>query len=338
MMIEQEVPEFEFSGSHEDIGEQHGHCLASKIEDTLEFYARLFGLRQQELFRIARIYRQTIADFSPEYQLEIEALASAAKVDALWIYALNARSEILNSQVLECTAVYFPEPGILGQNWDWSPIMEQLICLMTIKVANKPLIKMVTEPGIIGKIGMNSEGLGVCLNILATEKSVVGVPVHILLRGLLESSGMDSALALVKRCSQGKASNVLLADNLGCSYNLEFSGDDLYRLKGEGVQCHTNHYLGQENNYRDVNFEGSLDRLHRANELAARGCEDGVKGMQQLLEDRTLGDFSIHSEYHANRVLGEYGTVLTLIMDLKQRILFLKKGSGQRLNYQKTGF
>ena len=216
--------------------------------------------------------------------------------------------------------------------------MDQLICLMTIKVVDKPLIKMVTEPGIIGKIGMNSEGLGVCLNILAAEKSVVGVPVHILLRGLLESSDISSALALVKRCSQGKASNVLLADTLGCSYNLEFSGDGLCRLKGDGVQCHTNHYLGQENNYRDVNFEGSLDRLNRANELAARGCEEGVKGMQQLLEDRTLGDFSIHSDYHANRVLGEYGTVLTLIMDLKQRILFLKKGSSQHLNYQKTGF
>ncbi len=334
-MTESGIPEFQLSGSYEDIGAQHGHYLASRIEDTLEFYGSLFGLRQQTLFDVAKCYKKEIKRFSDDFALEIEALSDAAGVDPLWIYALNARSEIINNQVLECTAIFFPKTGVLGQNWDWSQVMEQLVCVLDIKAPGKPLIKMVTEPGIIGKIGMNSEGLGVCLNILACAKLTPGVPVHILLRALLESQDMHSALAIADSSHVGKASNVLLADSNGQSYNLEFAGEGLVRLEGQGVQCHTNHYLGWDNLQRDANFEGSTDRLSRAYELAAQYQEEGVSGMKAVLKDNTQKDFSICSGYHNNTLLGRYGTVLTLVMDLGQQKIWLKRGSDSQDGYQK---
>ena len=46
--------------------------------------------------------------------------------EPLWLYALNARTEITmlhNPQ--ECTAIVLPKRGILGQNWDWTQTVKR---------------------------------------------------------------------------------------------------------------------------------------------------------------------------------------------------------------------
>ena len=69
------------------------------------------------------------------------------------------------------------------------------------------MTQMITEPGIIGKIGLNSSGLGVCLNILRINKRLDGVPVHIVLRAVLDATNINDALDRAKASGQGKASN-----------------------------------------------------------------------------------------------------------------------------------
>ena len=54
----------------------------------------------------------------------------------------------------------------MAQNWDWMEEQSPNLLLLTIIQPDKPTIKMVTEAGIIGKIGLNSAGVGVCLNAI----------------------------------------------------------------------------------------------------------------------------------------------------------------------------
>ena len=70
----------------------------------------------------------------------------------------------------EYNELYLKESGILSQNCDWAKDLEPLTVILKIKKKTKPEIIQIAEPGIIGKIGMNDAGLGVCLNFLHIEK------------------------------------------------------------------------------------------------------------------------------------------------------------------------
>lgn len=320
-------PELWIAGSADDRGYQHGHELADEVENTIEFYARLFARKQQEIFTMAQHFKTVISRFNQEYVDEIEALASAARVNSFWIYALNARSEILNSLALECTALFFRRTSLLGQNWDWSQEMESLVRLVTLKPKSGPVIKMLTEPGIIGKIGMNSEGLGVCLNILSCAKPTRGVPIHILLRAILDSSSQAEACRWIQQAGQGRASNILLGFDNGESIDIEFAGDEQFELKQKQVQLHTNHYLGGQVSAGGLQMESSLCRYQRAESLLVGMSEYNLAEMKGLLLDQADGVLSICSSYHRHEVLGNCGTVCSIIMDLKRREIHLKRGN-----------
>src|SRR5690625_7697596 len=57
---------------------------------------------------------------------------------------------------------------------------------------------MVTEGGMIGKIGFNSAGLGLCFNALLTDQKSNEIPIHLALRAVLNSYTLSEALAKVK--------------------------------------------------------------------------------------------------------------------------------------------
>lgn len=337
-MSDTTFPEIKLTGNAEDRGLQHGEQLTHEIENTVEFYGQLFGRRQQEIFDYARHFKRLIHEFDSDYCLEIEALAAAAGINLHWIYALNARSEILNTLAHECTALYFQSSSLLGQNWDWSPTLEGLIRVAHLIPDEGPEIRMITEPGIIGKIGMNSEGLGVCLNILSCDKPDNGVPIHILLRAILDSPSLEQANRVIDRAPNGKASNILIGDDKGRSQDIEFAGDRLFKLPQAHVPFHTNHYLGEAINDRDLLFESSFARYERAESLIKRLKQYDLEEMKNLLLDQTEGQFSICSPYHATDLLGEAGTVCTLIMDLKGRVMHLKRGNHLDLPFSTYSF
>ena len=171
-----QIPPLVLTGSPRDIGHGHGESLRSQIASVIEVYSVLFanaGIEQAEVFSRAAHFRRLIRSFNPAYGEEIDAIAEAANQDPLWIYALNARSELMSSKVAEageCTALFFSQNAVLGQTWDWVEDLEPLIALVSIEQAQKPRILMMTEPGLIGKIGMNDRGLGLCFNFLSIDK------------------------------------------------------------------------------------------------------------------------------------------------------------------------
>ena len=329
-----EFPQITISGTPFERGRQHGEQLVEKIADTIAFYRSIFEMPDAEIMQHAKYFRETIQAFNPDYIEEIDGIALGAHVDALWVVALNARSEILSHQpggfATECTALYFSEHSILGQNWDWGKALESLTVLLKIVRPDGHVIKMLTEPGIIGKIGMNSSGLGTCLNILTTGKPVNGLPVHIFLRAVLDCKSFSDVNVLLERNATGKASNVIVADASGNGFSVEFCDQKTFRVELEsGCLLHTNHYLGCAiNSSRDPRFKSSFARYAKATDILSENKERGVTSMCELLSNESNISLPIYRGYVPDTSLRELGTVFTVVMDLTQQIMHIRKGNG----------
>ncbi|MCZ6831507.1 MAG: C45 family autoproteolytic acyltransferase/hydrolase [Gammaproteobacteria bacterium] len=321
---------FQLSGDAEDIGYQHGQLLAPRIETNLDFYLSMFGLAQARLWDLARDFKTIITEFNPDYADEIKALAAGAGVDERYIFVLNARSEIYNSTVAECTVLWHQNGPSLAQNWDWYQAAEALTVLLRIERADGHRITMLTEAGIIGKIGMNSAGLGVCLNILRVRGELRGVPVHILLRAMLDSCNLEQVVVLKRRAGLGKASHVLVADAAGNSLSLEFAGEQSFEIKPQrGTLVHSNHYLEEAELDTGEPFTSTLERYDCAREaLDALGQQVSVGQLQELLLNQDLEELSINRAYSnvSQSTIGPVGTVFSIVMELAKGRLHVHKG------------
>ncbi|KAK4505393.1 hypothetical protein PRZ48_003356 [Zasmidium cellare] len=199
----------------------------------------------------AKHFDATIAQNWPHYHEEIEGIAHGSGKDVLDIVALNVRTEIMfgcYGNVSDgCTsfAWKFSEGSFLGQNWDWMERQRENLVLLTVEQPGKPTIKMVTEAGIIGKIGMNSAGVGVCLNAIRVGGvGVSRIPCHLGLRLALDSGSREEAVGQLEKYGVASACHMLVADETG-SVGLEWSSTDLQTLdmNDQGQVFHSNHYL-----------------------------------------------------------------------------------------------
>lgn len=131
----------------------------------------------------------------PEILEELEGLAAGAELSKETILALNVRTEVAFGLYTDgCTAfaLHGPRNGILSQNWDWKGAQKNNIIQMTIRREGRPDLSIVTEAGIVGKIGL-SAGVGTTLNaIAALGVDPTRIPVHIALRKILDWAGEEA--------------------------------------------------------------------------------------------------------------------------------------------------
>ena len=333
-----QFPLITISGGPFERGYQHGEQLSAEIAETIDFYRTIFELSEAEILNQARFFQNLIIAFDPAYMEEIKGIAQGAGVDPLWIVALNARTEILSHKAgasHECTSIYFSEPSILGQNWDWGRALESLTVLMKIVQPDGHQILMLTEPGIIGKIGMNNCGLGVCLNILTLGKLLDGLPVHIVLRAILDCKSLARVESLLAQYGAGKASNILIADASSNGFDIEFCSENAYRLEpGSGYLLHTNHYLGSKiNSAQDPYFSSSYARFDKATRIVCDNKERSVTTMCDLLSDDSDPVLPIYREYLPDQSVHELGTICTIVMELVKRKMHVRKGKGPQAKF-----
>lgn len=329
----QQFREIEISGTPRERGLMHGEQLREEIDQALSFYRQIFKLSEKVVLEQAAYFQKTIEDFNPDYAEEISGIAQASGQELLWIVALNARTEILalsgTTSVNECTSMCFTNAPILGQTWDWGKPLEALCALFRITRSDGHVIRMLGEPGIIGKIGMNDAGLGVCLNILTLGGRLDGVPIHVILRAILDCRSVEEALAIIERSPKGKSSNIIVADKSGNCFDMEFAGDETFLpISLNGAYAHTNHYLGKEINASDDPlFLNSRTRMNKVVERISQTTEHTAEAIKDILSDQSDDLFPIYRRYIPDDVLLEVGTVATIIMDLTRSEFHIRKGN-----------
>lgn len=237
-----------------------------------------------------------------------------------------------------CTSLAFKSTSssFLAQNWDWLPAQAPNLIVAHISQPNNtpeiPDIAMVTEAGIIGKIGLNSAGVGCCLNaIRARGLDSTRLPVHFALRTILESHSRNDALSTLRKLGGVAGSAHILVADPGGAVGLEFAGGK--ERIGEigpddkGRVVHTNHLVLEHPGVEEPGWlPDSGERLERIGVLTDGDFLAGevdVKKVVELFKDEEGFPCSI------NRLQvkeGESQTLFTIVMDLGRKEALVKVG------------
>lgn len=348
-------PILDLKGDPHDIGLAHGRALAGAISKNLDLYYSIVreftGLKPDQCLNHAGSYLQTMGRDVPDLLEEMEGIATGAGVSLEEIMFLNARSEIMSIKpdpkawVGECTALGLTkertatgEP-ILAQNWDWYKGVHKTCAVFRIKPTDGARALYLAEAGQLGKIGVNEYGVGVLLNILfADEKVRHGLPVHVLLRLILNSRETAEAVNLVKGARRAGGSHLLVGDARGHIAGLELTPTEVGVIKPKnGVLLHTNHYCIPKLAQRDIGrnlLTDTIPRFDRAAALISTNRAWGIDNFTKIFTNHEDGPSSICR--HLNLSAPEFLHIITIagcIIDLSQRKMLISFGQPCRAPY-----
>lgn len=243
-------------------GRQIGERWAEQIRQTVSLYLDFFsqvGVDPQQVRSLGEASLGALEAWSPDLAREVVATAGGAGLPLWQLASLNARTEILAVMPApaegECSTAVFAPSGAQAprtiQTWDWHDALVPHGLMLQLTGATGLQVKLFTEFGMLGKIGVNSAGLGLHFNILhhASDDDSAGVPVHAIARRLLEAArSVDEAIALA-RTARVSASTVLTVfareDASPRAASIELSREAIATVlpREDGWITHTNHFL-----------------------------------------------------------------------------------------------
>jgi isopenicillin-N N-acyltransferase-like protein len=237
-------------------GREFGARWPAEIAATFDGYAELFDAYGATAARVRSYADKALggtAEWAPALAAEMAGIAAGAGLADWQIGAVNARTEILAALDAvgegECsTAVVLPADGApprTVQTWDWHPHLREVPVLWAYEPRRGRTVRTFTEFGVLGKIGVNTAGLGVHFNILrhASDSAEIGVPVHLVARRILdEATTVDEAVALA-RSARPSASTAITVVTADAAATLELCPDGVAVVAPDGVLLHTNHFL-----------------------------------------------------------------------------------------------
>ncbi|WP_289171762.1 C45 family peptidase [uncultured Parasutterella sp.] len=334
-------PFIELKGSALQRGVTYGQSAAEQIDRNIKFYASVFqssaGIDWEKAKSLAAKFLPVIQKYSPESIEEMKGIAQGSGKSFEDILTLNCRSEVLFANSDACTCIMVPaelgEGGnvFMGQTWDWLAKARSNSVILKVEQEGRPEILMVCEAGLVGGKGLNSEGLGVCLNAASVGKGKIGMPLHLMMRNILNSSLPTEALKAVSAVPRAGSGVFNIASRSNYEMQVEFSPDafDVIMSKGEAL-VHTNHYLSALIAPKDVAksfISSTYTRLNGVQrQLSKMKGPIGMKGLFRLLSDHELYPESVC--YHEDpRQSGErYCTVYAMVMDVTSGILWISAG------------
>jgi isopenicillin-N N-acyltransferase like protein len=303
-------------------GQAMGSALGEQIERVLESYLALFEtsreLGRDAVQRLGEAALERVAAWQGRLVEELEGVAAGAGVAPELIGALNARTEIARAGGCSLIARLDGAEGPwLAQNWDWYVDAPDRCVVWTAELVGGERLVTMTEAGILGKLGMNSRGLAVGLNILQHRRDggPMGVPIHIILRSLLDSCGtIEDAEALIADAPTSASSAITVVDAAGGGAVFELSPSGYARIDPrDGRLAHTNHFVDPglgDGEDSELDRDGSRDRL----ELIEAVRPDTLEAAQELLRDHSGSPESIcrHDAPSALAGLPPAGTVVSV--------------------------
>lgn len=352
------LPIISTKGTPGEVGFQFGSLGRELIRKNVQLYFRLFKhygqLDRNQAIALAKRFIPVIQAFEPALLEEIKGIAEGAKLEFEEILALNARTELMYPDKLatggECTALAaLPEATasgetLLGQNWDWNPHLRETTVLLEIERTGQPNVVTLTEAGIVGKIGLNSAGLGTCLNILKSAVGQVGVPIHVLMRAILNCEIFGDAIRKITSMVRGSSNNCLIAHRDGMAMDFEMAPEAMDFLYPEkGVLVHTNHFTSDRLKPLDANlsqFPDTLLRFGRAKEkLLARTGKISIEDFKEILRDHfNFPDSICRHPDERDPEPERVQTVASIIMNLTRKELHISAGPPCTNEYQTLKF
>ncbi|GAA1845481.1 C45 family autoproteolytic acyltransferase/hydolase [Asanoa iriomotensis] len=344
------VPYVDVHGTPGECGFAYGTAARDQIAANLDLYAARFraaGLSPRSSQAAGDRFRAETTTRFPRIAEMLDATAEGAGVTLGDLYAVNARTELIYGATPDDGCTVLGALGthtatghtLLAQNWDWHPDQRGTMLLLSTTDERGHRVVTLTEAGMLAKAGLNSAGVGICVNMLTTDQDGLkgaAVPYHVVLRAALEETTLGRALKAVVPSPRNASLNLLVGQSGpagGELIDLELIPGGAGWLHPEnGVLAHANH-LEAALPARDLvnDFGGStLFRAARARRLLTAAAETG-----KLTDDDLVAVLRDHQSYpnaicrhvdERDAYADHSETVYTVAMDLDERRFGLAEG------------
>ena len=333
-------PLIKLRGTPFERGKIHGTIAAQQVRISISMYSKLFkafaGLTWEEAKKRAARFEKAIQNYLPDTLEEMAGIAEGADLAYEDILVLNCRSELMFALPEGCsTMALVPEATadgktILAQTWDWLLECRQGTVILDVHQPPRPNMLTVSEAGMVGGKGLNASGIGVCLNAMSVGRGQLGVPLHIMYRGILSSVTISDALdAIAPHKRAGAGTFTIGSGSAGVVACCEYTPDNFDVLMSEGeILCHTNHYLSplfiREDTLKNT-LTDSFIRYNRLRRQAKALCGKlDAQNIWQVFRDHANFPDSICShEDPRDAETSRFCTVYGVVMDLTQKVLWV---------------
>lgn len=298
-------PFHRFSGSHLEVGRQHGEAcrdaIASHYELAIERLAAQTGLTAADAVDRAIQYRAHVRRHAGFLDDEIQGVAEGARLSLGQAYLLQLRAELNQApgdQVDECTTFAALSTAtvdgapLAGQNADLPSIYRELGVVVHLVADGRPEVLMLTPAGQVSYIGINDRGVGMFANFLTCDGWRVGFPRYLLTRLVLSHGSLGDALGSLDGVPRASSRNLLIVDASDRAADLETTPTRAAVIEPEdGLLAHSNHYVAEElageERADPSGLENSRTRLDRIRQLlASRRGELDARAVAELFRDR----------------------------------------------------
>jgi isopenicillin-N N-acyltransferase like protein len=327
-----------------------GAAWRAEIARTWGGYERLFaasGAGEGAVRDAGERALERAAEWAPALGEEIAALAAASGLEPWQAGALNGRTELLaalHAAAPECsTVVTLPAgggPPRTVQTWDWHDHLRGNAFACRLRTGAGRTVRLFTEYGVVGKIGLNDAGLGLHFNILGhdADGGPPGVPVHVVARRVLDEAATIEEAVSIAASAEVSASTVLTVatwdGERADARCLELSPAGLAQVRPrDGALLHTNHFLdpglaaGDRMAREDQGSHRRIEELERRLPAlrAAAGAPERAAALLSHDEDGDGAPLCCHPA--AGAPPGErWETLMTLSLDLGAGRLRMHEG------------
>ncbi len=291
-------------------GATYGRTLKAEISELVarwkQHLAGTTGMAADEFiprFLSRTDYLTAIKRYTPDLLDEVRGIAAGSGVDEDTMFTFQLLDElILNAKgvAAHCSAVGVDrtadKPTLLGQNWDIEGYVHGFQTVLHISDERADAESFVfAYAGLIAAFGVNSHGVGVCLNsmpILSHARE--GLPVAYVIRGMLAAHTREEAVRFVTSVQHASPQNYLIGDPAKV-VDLECSSSEVEPLPANGaagVVFHTNHPL-ENDDYSAEYLAVLLERergertdedFHAAVEFVEADSGTRLEGLRQQLD------------------------------------------------------
>jgi isopenicillin-N N-acyltransferase-like protein len=328
--------EIEAAGAPRELGRQIGEVAGEEIrafcDRALTLVNKSVRVSADAALAVAEESLSFAQAYAPNLVEELRGTGEAAGVSLTDLMLLQVRNQLHAVQEAGCTSLALAAPretslpggparGIVAQNWDNDPALDPFTVVLTRRPRGKPPHMTIAQAGLIGYIGFNAAGIGLCLNTLPAPSRRVGVPHYFTVRRILESASLAEAVESVQRARRAIPANIMMITPQGPA-DLEVTIDDVHVLSGDGAGAvtHANHCRHPK--LLSVNGEfpeliQSHARQERIDQLFAnsQGGRPNLADVQAALRDHNGHPRSICRHSNGDPGTGFLQTVFSVIME-----------------------
>lgn len=252
------VPRVRAAGDHFTVGRLHGEARGSALRAFLDdglgrlHHVMPTRVSMESLLPTINAYGDAIASSTPGLAEEVRGLAHGAGISADQALLLQVRREIMGylkvGAAAECTT--YARSGsaaagdpVLAQTVDLNGNLDDQLGVLDVSPTGaRGRALVVSFAGLLGYLGLNSNGLAVGLNLVLGGEWRPGLPPYLAIRHLLDTAAsVDEAITILRGMRLASSRSLTLCDGEKAAW-VEVLGDQTRVMEAE-QSAHTNHFL-----------------------------------------------------------------------------------------------